>query len=91
MNRFIKGRSYTFHRNLGWQDRLIRFLIALTAIGSWYFGTIAGTIGLIAAIIGWMLLGTAVVSRCSVTYFINSNTMGVKEKARLNAKGIKYE
>jgi len=91
MNRFIKGMSYTFHRNLGWQDRLIRVLLAAAAISSWYFGVIAGTIGLILAIMGFMILGTAALSRCSITYFMNKNTMSAKEKARLDAKGVKYE
>lgn len=91
MNRLIKGMLYTFHRNLGWQDRLIRVVISLAAIGSWYFGAVAGSIGLLLGISGLMLLGTAAISRCSVTYFLNSNTMGAKEKAKLDAKGIKYE
>ena len=91
MKRFIKGMSYTFHRNLGWQDRLIRLLFAAVAIGSWYFGVVAGTIGLVLAITGFMILGTAALSRCSVTYFMKANTMGANEKARLDAKGIKYE
>ena len=91
MNRFLKGMSYTFHRNLGWQDRLIRITIAAVGIGSWYFGALAGTIGLAAAIVGFMLTGTALISRCSITYFLKSNTMGAAERAKLDARGIKYE
>jgi hypothetical protein len=91
MNRFFKGMSYTFNRNLGWQDRLIRFGFALLAISSWYFGIITGIIGVILAVSGFMILGTATISRCSITYFMNANTMGEAEKSKLAEKGIQFE
>ena len=91
MNRLMKGMSYTFNRNLGRKDRIIRTLFALIAISSWYFGWIAGTIGIILAIAGIMILGTAAISKCGVTYFLNANTMSSEEKTKLDAKGVKYE
>ena len=91
MNRVFKGLSYSFKRNLGWQDRLIRAVISIAVLASLYFGYFAGTLGLVLGIIAFMILGTAAVSRCSLTYMANSNTMGDAEKSKLDAKGISYE
>lgn len=91
MKRVFKGLSYTFRRNLGWQDRLLRAVISIVVLASWYFGYVAGTIGIILGITAFMILGTAAVSRCSITYMVNANTMSKAEKARLDARGITYE
>lgn len=91
MKRVLKGLSYTFNRNLGWQDRLIRALIAIAILASWYFGYLTGAIGTILGILALMILGTAAAARCSITYMVNGNTMSQSEKAKLKSKGIKYE
>lgn len=70
---------------------MIRLALGLIAIGSWYFGMIAGTVGVVIAAAGLMVLGTAAASRCSVTYMLDANTMSEAEKNRLTQKGIKYE
>jgi len=91
MKRVFKGLSYTFGRNLGWQDRLIRVIVALAILASWYFGYITGAIGTILGVLALMILGTAAAARCSITYMANGNTMSEAEKAKLRAKGINYE
>ena len=91
MNRFFKGLSYTFNRNLGTTDRIIRTLLAVGALVAWYFGTIPGVIGTIVAVFSVMILGTAATARCGVTYWMDANTMSTEEKKALDAKGIKYE
>jgi hypothetical protein len=91
MKRILKGLSYTFRRNLGWQDRVIRAIIAIGVLVSWYFGVIAGTVGLILGILAIMILGTAAAARCSITYMADANTMTRSEKMKLDEKGINYE
>lgn len=91
MNRFVKGMTYNFHRNLGKRDRVIRTVLALAAIASWYFGVLAGMIGIIVASFGLMIIGTALSARCTLTYLAKSNTMSEEEKTLLDSKQIKYE
>lgn len=91
MNRFFKGLSYTFNRNLGKTDRIIRVVIALFVLSAWYFGVVSGILGTILGILALMILGTAAVSRCGVTYWMDANTMTESEKQNLDAKGINYE
>lgn len=91
MNRFIKGLSYTFNRNLGKRDRIIRTIVAVLIIASWYNGLISGLIGAFLAILAIMILGTVASSRCGVTYWLEVNTMSQDEKTDLDKKGIAYE
>lgn len=91
MNRFFKGLSYTFNRNIGKTDRIIRLVLAVIAIASWYFGLVTGLIGTILGIFALMILGTAATARCGVTYWLDINTMSSKEKKILDRKGILYE
>ena len=91
MNRFIKGLSYTFKRNLGRTDRLIRTIAAVAALIAWYFGATSGIIGTVIAVFGFMILGTAATARCGVTYWMDANTMSDQEKKTLDAKGVQYE
>lgn len=91
MNRFFKGMTYAFKRNLGWKDRIIRAVCAFVVIGLWYFGTVTGVIGIVLAVLALMILGTAVSSRCPITYWSKANTMAETEKIKLESKGIEYE
>ncbi len=91
MNRFINGLSYRFHRNLGNVDKIIRLLVALIMIGSWYFGFVSGILGTALTILAMMILGTVATSRCGVTYWFDANTMNQKEKNECDRKGISYE
>lgn len=91
MKRVLKGLSYTFSRNLGWQDRLLRAVVGFAVLTSWYFGYIAGAAGIILGVLALMILGTAAAARCSITYMANGNTMSRAEKAKLEARGIQFE
>lgn len=91
MNRFIKGLSYTFNRNLGKMDRIIRAIIAVILISSWYSGFVSGILGIALVILALMILGTVATSRCGITYWLDANTMSQKEKKELDKKGISYE
>lgn len=91
MNKFIKGLSYTFKRNLGKTDRVIRTFAAIGVLITWYFGAVTGIIGTVIAVFAIMILGTAATARCGVTYWMDANTMSDQEKITLDAKGIPYE
>ncbi len=91
MNRFFKGLSYTFNRNLGKADRIIRVILAMFVLVTWCFGIVSGTLGTILGIFALMILGTAATSRCGVTYWLDANTMTKAEKQNLDANGILYE
>ena len=91
MSRIIKGLCYTFYRNLGWKDRLTRGISAFMIMTLWLSGILPGAVGVVLGILALMILVTAVVSRCSITYILKINTMSEQEKAKLAAKGIKYE
>ena len=80
MNRFIKGLSYTFKRNIGIKNRVIRTVIAVAVLISWSFGEIGGVVGTVLGVLAIMILGTAAYARCGVTYWMNANTMSEKEK-----------
>ena len=91
MNRFIKGLSYGFSRNLGKKDRIIRTVIALAVLTSWAFGAISGTFGILLGLLAIMILGTAATARCGVNYWMNTSTVPEQEKIELDKKGITYE
>ena len=91
MNRFLKGLSYTFKRNIGWKDKVIRTVIAIGILAAWGFGNITGVIGTALGIFALMLLGTVATSRCGVTYWLDANTMSDKEKQKLDEKQVGYE
>ena len=90
-NRFLKGLSYGFNRNLGKKDRIIRSIIAISMLISWVLGFIPGTIGIVLGIFSLMILGTALSARCGVTFWLNASTISEKEQLELDKKGIKYE
>lgn len=91
MKRFLKGMSYTFKRNLGWQDRLVRALAGLAGLAVYGFGLAPGTVGVVLAVVGALVLATAVVSRCSICYMMGVCTIGPQERGALDARGIQYE
>ncbi|MEO0734921.1 MAG: DUF2892 domain-containing protein [Bacteroidota bacterium] len=91
MKRFLRGLSYTFHRNLGRTDRILRAVAALVLAGLWFLGWVPGVIGIVLAVFGLMVLGTALSARCSINYWCDLNTMTAAEKAQLDQRGVQYE
>ncbi len=91
MNRFLKGLSYTFRRNIGKTDRIIRTCIALFFLGLWYLEVVTGLAAVFIGIYAIMILVTAAFARCGITYWLDVNTMSEAEKRALDAKGIQYE
>ncbi|MFN8844962.1 MAG: DUF2892 domain-containing protein [Chryseotalea sp.] len=78
-------------RNLGQNDRIIRFIIGVVALGAWYFGVVAGTIAVISGVVAIMLIGTSAAASCPLNSVANINTMSQKEREEHDAKGISYQ
>ena len=91
MNRVLKGLSYTFSRNIGWQDRIVRAVIGAVMPAAYLLGITHGVIGIILGTVGVMLLATAIVARCSICYMAGVCSIDAKERQALDKKGIRYE
>ncbi len=64
--------------NMGTVDRVLRAIVGIAAIATWPLGLIEGTLGIIAPVVGLVLLGTAVLSRCPPYALLGINT-GAKQ------------
>lgn len=92
MNNLIKGITYSYHRNIGWQDRTIRTIVGIGAIiGAIYFLKTNSTYSILLAILAFAQFGTVFSARCIICYFTGQCTIGSKEKKSLQAKEINYE
>jgi hypothetical protein len=91
MNRVLKGLSYTFKRNLGRQDRLIRAALGVLLCAPYLLKLATATAGIALGIAGLMIIGTALVARCSLCYMAGVCTIGTKEKEMLAQRGIQSE
>ncbi|MFT3702151.1 MAG: DUF2892 domain-containing protein [Agriterribacter sp.] len=92
MKKIIKGITFSYNRNMGWQDRLIRTIIAVVAAaGAFYLFTTHLVYSIMLAIAALALLATVFSARCMVCYFAGQCTIGNNEKRQLDNKGIKYE
>lgn len=92
MNNFLKGISYSYNRNIGWQDRTIRTIIGIGAvIGSIYFLNDNLTYTILLGVLAIAQFGTVISSRCIICYFLGQCTIDNSERKDLEAKGINYE
>ncbi len=65
--------------NMGTADRIIRVLIAAVFAYLYFSGTVAGTPGLILAILGGVFVLTSLVSFCPLYTIIGLNTCPTKK------------
>ncbi len=77
-------------RNLGRGERVIRVLIAIVAMASWFFGAVAGTVGILVGVVAIALLGTSAAASCPLHQVMGINTVSAKEKKERDAAGISY-
>lgn len=92
MSKIVKALSYSFNRNIGWQDRTIRTIAGIVAtVGAIYFFKTNFTTSMLLAVLavtqGWTVLS----ARCIICYFIGQCTIGSNERKSLTGKGIPYE
>ena len=66
------------NKNVGPIDRAIRGLVGLVAIALFATGVVEGTIGIIALVVGVVMLGTAAIGWCPPYALLGINTCGIK-------------
>lgn len=65
-------------KNVGTIDRSIRALVGIAAILAYVLGMVQGTIGIVALVVGIVMLGTAALSWCPPYALLGINTCGTK-------------
>jgi hypothetical protein len=92
MNNLIKGITYSYNRNIGWQDRTIRTIVGIAAtVGAIYFLSSKITYSILLGVLAIAQFGTVFSARCIICYFTGQCTIDSKEKKSLQSKGINYE
>ncbi|MBQ0734204.1 YgaP family membrane protein [Aquimarina celericrescens] len=92
MNKFIKGITYSYYRNIGWQDRTIRTTVGILAVvGAIYFFKTNASVSIVLVVFAIAQFGTVLSARCIMCYFAGKCTIDSKEKKALQAKAIPYE
>ncbi len=67
-------------KNVGKTDRILR-IVGAVVLGTLYFtGTVTGTAGIVLAVLGGVLLGTAFISFCPIYALVGLNTCPVNGK-----------
>lgn len=67
-------------KNVGTVDRAIRAIIGIIAIAAFALGMVEGTLGIVALVVGVVMLGTAVLSWCPPYALLGINTCGTKSE-----------
>jgi hypothetical protein len=92
MNLLIKGITYSYNRNIGWQDRTVRTIIGIGAtIGAFYYLKSNLTYSIVLGVLAIAQFGTVLSARCIICYFAGQCTIDSKERKSLESKGIKIE
>ncbi|MEM6843093.1 MAG: DUF2892 domain-containing protein [Bacteroidota bacterium] len=92
MNRLVKGITYSYNRNIGWQDRTIRTVVGILAVvGAIHFFKINLLASILFGVLAVAQFGTVLSARCILCYFAGKCTIDAKEKQSLQAKNIPYE
>jgi len=60
--------------NMGTLDRSIRAIVGIAAIATWPLGLLQGTLGIVTAVVGVVLLATAVLRWCPPYALLGLNT-----------------
>jgi hypothetical protein len=67
-------------KNVGTIDRAIRGIAGLAGIALFATGTVTGTLGIVAVVMGGVLLGTAVIGWCPPYILLGVDTRGAESK-----------
>lgn len=67
-------------KNMGSSDKLIRLIVAIVLIVLYYNGILAGTLGIIALILAFVLTITSLVSFCPLYALLGISTCKKEEK-----------
>ena len=92
MSNFLKGITYSYNRNIGWQDRTIRSLFGIAAmVGAIYFYPQNLLYTILLSVFAIAQAGTVLSARCILCYFAGQCTIDHTERKELDSKGINYE
>ena len=69
-------------KNVGSIDRAIRALVGIALLAVFFFGGVEGTLGIVALVIGIVMLGTAAIGWCPPYSLLGINTCGVKQEPK---------
>ena len=65
-------------KNVGTIDRVIRAIVGIVAIAAYAMGMLQGTLGIVALVVGIVMLGTAAISWCPPYTLLGINTCSTK-------------
>ena len=65
--------------NMGTVDRVIRIIVGIAALAAWYFGLVEGTLGIVALVIGVVMIATAAIRWCPPYALFGLNTGAGKD------------
>jgi hypothetical protein len=92
MPKILKGVTYAYQRNIGWQDRTVRAILGTMAlIGAIHFYPQDVITSAVLALLFLAQVVTVLFSRCMICYFMGACTITASEKRALKAKGSGYE
>jgi hypothetical protein len=92
MNEILKALSYSYKRNIGWQDRTLRTIFGLLSLaGAIYLYPANFTLATVLGVLFVAQVITVFSSRCPICYFMGVHTITASEKRSLTAKGIEHE
>lgn len=72
-------------KNVGSIDRAIRALVGIVLLAAYFLGAVGGTLGIIALVVGIVMLGTAAIGWCPPYSLLGINTCGVKQDPKPSA------
>lgn len=92
MNKIIKGITYAFNRNIGWQDRTIRSIVGVGALlAAIYFYPSNVVLAVVCAVLFVAQLWTVLSARCIICYFAGVCTIDQPERDKLTRSGVALE
>lgn len=72
-------------KNVGSIDRTIRALVGIALLAAYFLGAVQGTLGIVALVVGIVMLGTAALGWCPPYSLLGINTCGVKQDPKAPA------
>ena len=72
-------------KNVGGIDRAIRAVVGIALLAAYFLGAVQGTLGIVALVVGIVMLGTAALGWCPPYSLLGINTCGVKQDPKAPA------
>ncbi len=66
--------------NLSKSDRMIRFVVGLSFLSLWFFGTIIGILGFMAGLLSLYAIATSVLAHDPIYRLLNFSTLEAEQK-----------